>query len=228
MADPVWPAYRAYLFDLDGTLIDTAPDLHRALNETLAAAGFTPAELSQTRHWIGHGARAMLASALATHNADQDEVLDTLLPDFLRRYQANPVQESEIYPTVIETLPALRALPAKLGVVTNKATRFTLPILDALNLTTWFDEIVCGDTTDEPKPSAKPVHFALQAMNVAPEHALFVGDSNTDVLAARAAGVQVVCVRDGYNQGQDVGELDVDGVIDRFSELIPATDRKSP
>ena len=231
---PSWRRlYQAYLFDLDGTLIDTAPDLHVALNHTLRSHNYPEVSLAHTRHWIGHGGRAMVAEALKHHHkaaqgnqfpaSNLDERLDEMMEVFLTYYEQHASDQSEVYPGVIETLDQLQALGAKLAVVTNKITRFTLPILENLGLAARLDAIVCGDTAERPKPDAAPVLYCLDALQTGASNALFVGDSLTDVTAANAAAVTVVCVRDGYNHGADVTELPLAGVIDHFSELLPPT-----
>jgi phosphoglycolate phosphatase len=213
--------YQAYLFDLDGTLIDTAPDINVALNHSLEHFDFQPVSESHTRHWIGYGGRVLLQQALEHQGFDGDieAQLDTMLQPFLDYYSEHHAAVSTIYPTVEETLARLRARGAKLAVVTNKISRLSIQILDTLNLTSYFDLIVCGDTTPTPKPDPAPVRYCLDRFDIAPQSTLFVGDSITDVSAARAAGTAIVCVRDGYNHGDDVATLDVDGVIDLFADI---------
>jgi 2-phosphoglycolate phosphatase len=212
--------FGAYLFDLDGTLVDTAPDINVALNATLTQAGFDPVEESLTRHWVGHGVRVLLEQALNHQNADR-ALVDRLRDVFIERYQRDLATLSRPYPHVIETLAALRSRGARLGVVTNKLTRFTLPLLDALALGQWFDCVVCGDTAAHPKPAADPALHAGRLLGVTMGDTLFVGDSETDVACARAAGCAVVCVADGYNHGVDPEALGADRVIASFRELIP-------
>ncbi len=210
--------YDAYLFDLDGTLIDTVPDLSRALNACLGHAGLTPVDESLARHWVGHGARVMIREALAHHRANGDP--EVLFPVFLAHYEANIAGHSTPYPSVIDTLEALKQRGARLAVVTNKLEGLSRLLLAELELEGYFDLIVGGDTASAPKPDAAPVRLCLEHLGVAAADALFVGDSETDVNAARAAGTPVVCVRDGYNQGRDVNDLQPDGVIDLFEELL--------
>lgn len=213
--------YQAYLFDLDGTLVDTAPDINVALNHSLENFGFQLVSESHTRHWIGYGGRVLIHQALQHQgfNGDLEKQLDIMLEPFLDYYSEHHAALSTIYPSVGETLTRLRARGAKLAVVTNKITRLSTQILDSLSLTDYFDLIVCGDTTPTPKPDPAPIHYCLDRFDIAPQDALFVGDSITDVLAARAAGAAIICVRDGYNHGDDVATLDVDGVIDLFTDI---------
>ena len=212
--------YDAYLFDLDGTLVDTAPDIAAGLNHALREAGLKPVDSALTRHWVGHGARMALLQALQDQDAYSEEVLEELLPAFLDHYGSNVAVHSQIYPQVESTLTVLRDRGARLAVLTNKLTRFTEPLLSQIGLRDYFDLVVCGDTAAAPKPDAAPVNYCLQQFSVKAENTLVVGDSQTDVDAARAAGVPVVCVRDGYNHGIDVTTLNPDGVIDSFAELL--------
>ncbi len=214
-------SYAAYLFDLDGTLIDTAPDLHAALTHTLTTAGYKPCTEAMTRHWIGHGARAMIREALVFQNctAVEDEV-ERLFQPFLDYYAAHPTTHSKLYPGVVSTLTALQLRGAHLAVVTNKIEQLTHPILTNLELDQFFSSVIGGDTATHPKPDAAPVQLAMDELGVGTDETLFVGDSETDVLAANAAGIPVVCVRDGYNHGVDVATLSLDGVIDSFADLL--------
>ncbi len=210
--------YAAYLFDLDGTLLDTAPDLNAAINHTIRTIGLPPVDLEMTRHWVGHGARVMIEQALQFHGHDQADV-DDLWQIFISRYEKNVAELTQPYPMVRETLDALRANGAKLAVVTNKIERLTRPLLDAMDME--FDLIVGGDTADQPKPHPDPVIFCLEHFEISPHEALFVGDSKTDADAAKAAGTPLVLMRDGYNHGIDVTTLGADEVIVTMDEIIP-------
>jgi len=211
--------YRAYLFDLDGTLVDTAPDIHNALNHALRERGYPEIEESLTRHFIGHGGRALIRAALAHHRLPETQA-ETMLEAFLDYYANHIADHSQPYPTVISTLEALQAKGAQLGIVTNKNSRLTGLLVDALNLRQLFGSIISGDTAARPKPAADPVHMALTELGVVPEQALFVGDSTTDVEAARAAGTAVVCVRYGYSQGVPADALGADATIGFFEALL--------
>lgn len=214
-----WTSYDAYLFDLDGTLIDTAPDIDAALNHCLQQAGLDGVEQSLTRHWVGHGSRVLIGQALQHHHVANADI-ESLLPDFLTYYKNNISTHSTIYPGVTDTLAAMKNRGAKLAVVTNKLTELSLPLLTQIGMMDFFDLVVCGDTASAAKPDPAPVNLCLDTFELAPTSALFVGDSDTDVKAARAAGVDVVCMRDGYNHGVDVNTLGANGVIDLFTELL--------
>ncbi len=210
-----------YCFDLDGTLVDTAPDLHAALNHALAAHELPPVEESLARRFIGHGALVMIERAI-DHHAQRRNDLQPLLDTFLDYYGKNICVHSRPYPTVEDTLRHLRSRGAKLAVVTNKRKFFADRLLDALEWAEYFDVVIGGDTAAAPKPAADPVLLASELLAVPMQELLFIGDSATDVGAARAARIPVVCVRDGYNEGTLAENLGADAVIDQFAELVPA------
>ena len=213
------PAYPGYLFDLDGTLVDTAPDLNAALNHALQRAGLSAVEEELTRHWVGHGARVLVEKALE-HQQASHPAPDDIHAGFLEYYEQHIADLSKPYPDVQDALAELQARRAKLAVVTNKLQRFTAALLPRVGLAQYFDLVVCGDTTGVAKPAADPALHACTVLGVAPADTLFVGDSTTDVGCARAAGCPVVCVRGGYSQGVDADELGADRVIESFLDLV--------
>lgn len=213
--------YASYLFDLDGTLVDSAPDIGAALNHSLAAAALPKVSMDLVRHWIGHGSRTLVTQALAHHKMHTEEArVDSMLAPFLEYYNQHIADYSQVYPNAAETLTQLKDAGASLAVVTNKLTELSIPLLRALALEDYFDLIVCGDTTEHPKPAPDPILYCLNFFQLKPAQALMVGDSNADVEAARAAKVDVACLRDGYNHGVDVKSLNPDKVIDDLKELI--------
>ena len=213
------PAYNGYLFDLDGTLVDTAPDLMRALNHVLAKAGLETVDEDLTRHWVGHGVRAMLAAAFEHHGTKvRQRRLDALFDACLAYYGDHVADHSRPYPTVVETLTRL-AERVPLAVVTNKPEGLTDSLLAALDLTRFFGSVVGRGTTGKHKPDAEPALHACRELGVAPRAALFVGDSETDVLCARAAGCRVAIVRYGYSHGRDPATLGADQVIESLADL---------
>jgi phosphoglycolate phosphatase len=211
--------YAGYLFDLDGTLIDTAPDINLAQNAALKEFGYQPADAAQTRHWVGHGARALLEQALAAQGADHTH-LDAMHQYFLTYYVANIAELSRPYPSVLDTLATLRARGAKLAVVTNKTEALSRTLLTELQLLDHFDLLVGGDTAEHPKPDPAPAVLTCQQLELTAAQVLFVGDSTTDVGCARNFGCPVVCVSYGYNQGTPPDALGADGVIESFAELV--------
>lgn len=218
--------WRGYLFDLDGTLVDTAPDLMRALNHALAEADLAPVDEGLTRHWVGHGVRAMLRAAFAHHgvecSADRFEALEAACLDY---YGAHIADHSKPYPAVVETLAALSER-APLAVVTNKPAGLSERLLDALDMARFFQVVAGRGTTANPKPHAEPARYACERLGVPLAEALFVGDSETDVACARAAGCGVVVYRHGYNQGVAPESLGADRVIDSFRELLGDSPRE--
>ena len=212
-------SYDAYLFDLDGTLVDTAPDINAALNFCLAKAQLATVDISLTRHWVGYGSRTLIDQALVHHQIEGADI-DPLLTDFVTYYAHHLTDHSQIYPGVEPTLKQLKDRGAKLAVVTNKLTSLAEPLIAQIGLNSYFDLIVCGDTTPHAKPDPAPVNFALNNLGVSASNALFVGDSDTDVKAAKASHCAVVCLRNGYNHGTDVTTLAANGVIDDCRELL--------
>lgn len=214
--------YAGYLFDLDGTLVDTAPDINAALNHALARHHLPTVDEALTRHWVGHGARALIGQALGSQSEPERNGIDpeSLFEDFLAYYGEHIADLSRPYPGVVEALTALEARGARMAVVTNKLALLSEPLLAALDLDRFFGAIVCGDTAAAPKPAADPALYACTALGLDSADALFVGDSTTDVDCARAAGCPVVVVRDGYNHGIPASELGADAVIESFTELV--------
>ncbi|MCE2459336.1 MAG: phosphoglycolate phosphatase [Pseudomonadales bacterium] len=213
-------SYSAYLFDLDGTLVDTAPDLSRALNHTLSLAGLPDVDESLTRHWVGHGVRAMLEAAFDHLSlCPTPEDLDAHQATLVEHYAAHIADYSLPYPAVVETLQVL-ADRVPLAVVTNKPTDLSNRLLAALDLQRFFQVVVGRGATERFKPDPEPAWYACEHVGKAASQALFVGDSETDVLCARAAGCPIVLYRYGYNHGKDPDHLGADRVIDSFDALV--------
>lgn len=206
---------RALLFDLDGTLIDTAPEIATALNRTLAQLGRKPAPPEQVRAWIGDGARALLGKALG-EPAD-----DATWEHFSYEYAAACGQGSQLYPGTRAMLERLSASGIKLAVLTNKEARFAHKLLALHDITAHFDLLVAGDSLPVKKPDPAVIHHTLQALDVAPDEAAFVGDSITDLRTARAAGVRSWLVTHGYKQGSFEGENAPDAWVARFADFDP-------
>jgi phosphoglycolate phosphatase len=195
----------AVLFDLDGTLADTAPDLAGALNRLLAEHGRGPVPLERARPVTSSGARGMLRIGFGIE--PQDPRYEGLKARFLDLYAERVCRETRLFDGVGELLAALESRGVAWGVVTNKPERFTVPLLEALELRARASCIVGGDTTERAKPHPDPLLHAVQALRVAPARCLYVGDDLRDVQAARAAGMPVIAVAYGYlgDDGDPVG-----------------------
>jgi phosphoglycolate phosphatase len=207
------------IFDLDGTLVDTAPDLLASLNAVLVAEGHEPVVPKDLRHIVGHGARAMFEHALLRTGAPvAPERLASLTNRFLAYYRANIARGSRPFPGVSETLDLLAAGGAGLGVCTNKAQDLTELLLSELNLTRHFPAIIGGGRTPYSKPDPRHVLAVVTALNGQRERAVVVGDSQIDVTAARAAGIPVIVMSYGYTP-VPATELGADAVVDDFAAL---------
>jgi phosphoglycolate phosphatase len=186
----------AVLFDLDGTLIDSAPDLAGAGNDMRIARGLQPLPLAHFRPMVGAGARGMVGRALDVA-PDHAEFI-ALRDEFLQRYELRMTRETTIFDDVIPVLAALQANRVPWGIVTNKARRFGEPLVRALGLDTTAAALVCGDTTAHAKPHPAPLLEAARRMAVAPGRCMYVGDDLRDVQAGRAAGMMTVVAGWGY------------------------------
>lgn len=186
----------AVLFDLDGTLVDTAPDLAGALNRVRADHGLPPLALEKLRPYASAGARGLIGAGFgcAPEHADYPPLRDA----FLGHYEAALCVDSVLFDEVIEVIEQLHARRLRWGIVTNKATRFTLPLLEALALPYAPDIVVCGDTTAHAKPHPAPLLAAAERLGVRPQQCLYVGDAERDVMAGIAAGMHTIVARYGY------------------------------
>jgi len=213
----------AILLDLDGTLLDTANDITMALNRALAEKQLPGLLPEQVRDFIGRGAPMLVARAAERLDVNIDAAGQAaLIERFYFHYDQLHVQgesDARPYPGVAEGLRSLHGLGLKLAVVTNKQRHFAVALLDRLNLSQWIEVVVGGDTCERRKPDPQPLNFACNALHVDPLQALMVGDSRNDVLAARGAGLPVVCVPYGYNEGSDPRELPCDAFIESLAEL---------
>jgi phosphoglycolate phosphatase len=223
---PNTPAPQAYLFDLDGTLVETAPEIADAVNDTLRYFDWPEVSQQQVNDWIGHGTKELLIQALAsvTHTSvaavRTGDDLKHALPIFDRHYQARCGTRSHLYPQVREVLAVLRARGCKLAVVTNKEGRYTDTVLRVHGLQDAFDVVVSGDSFVVKKPDPTSVLDCLQRWGLKPSQALFVGDSSIDAATARNAGVPVWLLPYGYNMGESVQACAPDRVIEDFSALL--------
>jgi phosphoglycolate phosphatase len=212
-------------FDLDGTLVDSAPDLIGALNALLQEEGLAPFPLAEARPFIGKGARWMVRRGFQAAGAPlADEKTEELYARFIHRYQAHIADESRPFPGVEAALDALRGAGAKLAVCTNKRTDLSHRLLDALDLSRHFHAVIGSDATPAIKPDARHLETAVLRAGGSLERAVMVGDASTDAGAAKAAGAPLILVSFGYT---DIAprELDPDLLIDHFDELVPGCER---
>jgi len=206
---------KAVIFDLDGTLVDSAPDLACAVNQTLAELGLPPRDERRLATFIGKGTARLVERSLIGQldgNADA-ELLARALAIFERHYQRESGRQAALFPGVAAGLEALRREQIPLACVTNKPDRFTRALLAKMGIAACFDLIVAGDTLARKKPDPLPFLHACRGLHVEPAQALVVGDSMNDVQGARAAGCPVVCVPYGYNEGRPIETSGCDAVI---------------
>ncbi|MFZ5593921.1 MAG: phosphoglycolate phosphatase [Pseudomonadota bacterium] len=209
------------LVDLDGTLVDSVPDLAFCVDAMMDRLTMPQRGEGQVRKWVGNGVERLVRRALINQlNGEPDEALyQKALPIFMELYADNTSKRSHLYPGVREGLDYLKGAGYKLGCVTNKAAAFTEPLLKDMGIRDYFEIVVSGDTVAKKKPDPMPLLHAATFFGVEPRHALMVGDSMSDVKAARAAGFQIVCLTYGYNHGVDIRDSNPDAVIDSMAEL---------
>lgn len=214
------------LFDLDGTLVETAPEIRDALNDTLHEAGLPPAPLAKVEAWIGHGTGLLLLRALSDATGLEPEVLRASSlwraaePLFALRYARRCGTGSRMYPGALELLRALAARGIRRALVTNKEQRFALPLLRQHDLQPLLDRVVCGDTVPRRKPDPAGVFDCLRWSGVAANEAVFVGDSAIDVETARNAGVRAWALAHGYNGGRPIAMARPDRVLQGLEDVL--------
>jgi phosphoglycolate phosphatase len=211
-------ALRALLFDLDGTLIDTAPEIAEALNRTLAWLGRAPASAEQVRGWIGDGARALVDKALGAPASDE------VWQHFAFEYEACCGSSSTLYPGTLDMLERLHARGVMLVLLTNKESAFAHRLLALHGITTCFDLLIGGDSLPFKKPDPRVVAHVLDALQLEADETAFVGDSVTDVRTARAAGLRAWVVCHGYPGGSFSGDDVPDAFIADFASFDPQHD----
>ncbi|MGK0404753.1 MAG: phosphoglycolate phosphatase [Oleispira sp.] len=229
------PIY-AVLFDLDGTLIDSVPDLAAAIDVMLESVGKAPVGEVKVNRWVGNGAAALVKRALADrddgderHHArypseHEDEEYASAYSIFECAYAQRLTTGTGLYDGVLSVLSALVSVDIKLGLITNKPRRFTVPLLKALGIDHYFAEVLCGDDLEFKKPHPLPVLTALKNLSVSAQQAIMVGDSISDIKSASAAGVKTVAVTYGYNHGIPItdarNECQADMTIDKIKQLL--------
>ncbi len=213
------------LFDLDGTLVDTAPDLVGTVNHIIARRGHPPVPEAIVRPLIGYGAKAMLREALArAGDPVEEEELSALHRDYLVHYEARIAEESRPFPGLLPALDRLEAAGAAFAVCTNKSSRLAALLLDALDLSRRFAALAGADTFGVGKPDPRMVRGTMAAAGAVPGRTIFVGDSRIDVEAARAAALPIVGVTFGYTD-VPMEDLAPDVLLSRYDGLVAAVER---
>lgn len=217
---PVCFGVRAVLFDLDGTLADTAPDLGGAVNRMRERRGLAPLPIERLRPVASSGARGMLGVGLSAR--PDDAGYEALRDEFLAEYEGALDRDSQLFDGIADCLAALRSSGLRWGIVTNKATRFTGPVVAGLGLADGAAVVIAGDTTPHAKPHPAPLLEACARLGIAPHEAVYVGDDLRDMQAARAAGMPGIAAAYGYlGESPDLASWQADALIDAPHELLP-------
>ncbi|MCW8830391.1 MAG: phosphoglycolate phosphatase [Gammaproteobacteria bacterium] len=209
------------LIDVDGTLVDSVPDLAYCVDEMMKQLDMPVHGEARVRNWVGNGVERLTRRALIGQldGEPDDALFEKAYPIFLDLYDKNVCERSCLYDGVREAIDFLKTQDVHIGCVTNKNAQFTLPILEKLGVKDDFEIIICGDTLDRKKPDPLPLLHAAEKMGVTAEQSLMLGDSMSDVKAARAAGFNIVCMSYGYNHGEDISDYNPDAVVDSMEEI---------
>lgn len=213
---------RLVMFDLDGTLVDSVPDLAAAVDSMLLQLGRPAAGIERVRNWVGNGSRVLVRRALAgqlEHSRVSEAETESALALFMDAYAGSHTL-TRVYPGVRECLDWLAARDVPLAVITNKPSQFVTPLLEEKGLHGYFRWMVGGDSLPQQKPDPAALLWVMEKAGVSPEQSLFVGDSRNDVLAARAAGVRCVGLTYGYNHGRPIAEEAPEQVLDDLRLLV--------
>ncbi|MDP2827684.1 MAG: phosphoglycolate phosphatase [Sulfuricellaceae bacterium] len=213
---------KAIVIDLDGTLLDTAPDLAEAASRMAAELSLPPIALDTIKTYIGNGVSRLVKRVLTREmDAEPDAALFAkALPVYEKHYAAVVSRESRPFPGVVDGLEGMKNLGFRLACITNKAEKFTVPLLKDTGLYDYFELILSGDSLPRRKPDPLPLQHACEFFGISPSDLLLIGDSLNDTQAARAAGCHVFCVPYGYNRGRSVEELDLDAVVPSLQAAI--------
>jgi len=209
------------VFDLDGTLVDSAPDIAYSVDVALERLGLPAAGEAKVRGWIGNGPAMLIKRALTGDLWPEGEVprFDEAYADFMAVYEANMCDRSRLFPGVAKGLAALKSEGYRLACNTNKNAVFTLPLLRQLGIADYFGFVACGDQYKKLKPDPDSLLATAEYFGIAPELCVMVGDSANDVQAARNAGFMTVCVPYGYHGGAGVEVLEPDAIVESLVEL---------
>ena len=227
MTQPTNP-FQALIFDLDGTLIDSAPDVCASINRVLVGMGRRELTLEETKDMVGWGGRVLAEKALAkTGEPGNEDDVDRALKGFMDTYAKHPADHSVVFPGVIVALDAFKAAGIRLGICTNKPTATTPPVLEALGLNQYFDVVSCGDAVPHRKPDGRHVLQVVEGLGATSETTAMVGDSERDITGAINAGVRSIAVTFGYAH-VPCDELGADALIDHFNDLPQALSDIAP
>jgi len=219
---PLMPSSRtAVLFDLDGTLLDSIPDLSEACCRMMAELGRPPHSLEAIRSFVGKGMVNLVRRCLVESGSAEAAEVDAAVDVFRRHYAAVNGERTVIYPGVVPALEALAAAGVPLACVTNKPEAFTLPLLERVGIARYFQVTVSGDTLPEKKPHPAPLLHACEKLAIPPSAAWMIGDSDNDAEAARAAGIPVLLVTYGYSEGMAVDSIECDGLLSSLVDALP-------
>jgi phosphoglycolate phosphatase len=215
---------RVLVFDLDGTLVDTAPDLMHATNHVLATLKRRAITMDEVRSFVGHGAKALIARGCeATGDPVDPRAIETLYQEFIIYYAANIAISSRPFPGLVNFLSHAREQNVKLAVCTNKLESLSVRLLDALGLSHHFGAVVGPDTIGVAKPDPRPFHEAVKRLGVSTPNAIMIGDSETDILTARNAGAPVIAVPFGYT-AKPVESYNPDRLVTHYDEMWDAVE----
>ena len=209
------------MIDVDGTLVDSVPDLAYCVDQMMLSLDMPVRGEETVRHWVGNGVPRLVERALTGEldGSPSQEAFDKAYPIFLDLYAQNSSVRSTLYEGVMEGLDYLKSKDYLLGCVTNKAEQFTLPLLQSLGIIDYFGIVISGDTLEKKKPDPLPLIHGANFFNIKPNECLMLGDSVSDVKAARAASFQIICMSYGYNHGNNIADENTDIVIDSMAQL---------
>ncbi|GHA89934.1 phosphoglycolate phosphatase [Modicisalibacter luteus] len=219
---PSLAGIRLVTFDLDGTLIDSVPDLAMAVDVMLTERGYPAAGEEKVAGWVGNGSRVLVERSLrdASGHEPDDQTLAQAHDAFLYHYGRAPSERTRVFPGVREALAALHDRGLKLAVITNKPYAFITPILEALGLDGYFDYAIGGDSLPQKKPDPAPLLHVAERFSIPPQACLMVGDSRHDIEAGRRAGFRTLAVPYGYNHGEPVAASRPDFLVESLAELV--------
>ena len=215
------PTRTAVLFDLDGTLLDSIPDLSEACRRMMAELGRPPHPLEAIRTFVGKGMVNLVRRCLVESGSAQDAEVDAAVEVFRRHYAAVNGERTVIYPGVVEALEALAVAGVPMACVTNKPAAFTGPLLERTGIARFFQVTVSGDTLPDKKPHPAPLLHACAQLAVPAAAAWMIGDSANDAEAARAAGMPVLLVTYGYSEGMPVDSIECEGLLSSLVDALP-------